>query len=370
MTGHVYITGQIGNSYDDNGVITQKGVELIDVVSQVSELGDVENINVHIDSNGGFVSVGYSIAEFLGSLKNCFTIAENNCASIATAIHLSVPLQNRMIQEGCNYLIHNPFLQSVSGDASQLQSLADSIKETESELINMYVKATGVSKEAISGLMAIETALTPEQCIKMKFASTITQKETARAVALIYTQKQNEMNKPLMSRMALAMAVLAGTAQAVVTPERQALAMTLVTDLGTLETPFSDLMVGDAATLNGAPAESGTYTLEDGTILEVVDGVIMTITPVEAPVENSIETLNAKIEELKAANLVLETEKAEANATALKVVEEMEALALVKSSHKPAQAQAAFRPAPAVASVEKSMKEKMAEKRAELIAKK
>jgi ATP-dependent protease ClpP protease subunit len=364
MTGHVYINGQIGNTYDDNGVVTQKGVELIDVVSQVAEFGDVENIHVHIDSCGGFVSVGNSIAEFLGSLKNCFTIAENQCASIATAIHLSVPLQNRMIQEGCNYLIHNPFLQSVSGDASQLQSLADSIKETESELINMYVKATGVSKEAISGLMAIETALTPEQCIKMKFASTITQKETARAVALIYTQKQNEMNKPLLSRMALAMAVLAGTATAV-TNTREAMAMTLVTDLGTLETPFSDLMVGDAATLNGAPAESGTYTLEDGTILEIVDGVIMTITPAEAPVENSIELLNAKIEELTAQNFILETEKAEANETALKVVEEMEALAKVKSNFTPPQARAAFKPVIAPI-VEKSIKEKAAEKRAEL----
>jgi ATP-dependent protease ClpP protease subunit len=365
MTGHVYINGQIGNSYDDNGAVSQKGVELIDVVSQVSELGDVEAIHVHIDSNGGFVSVGNSIAEFLGSLKNCFTIAENNCASIATAIHLSVPLQNRMIQEGCNYLIHNPFLQSVTGDASQLQSLADSIKETESELIEMYAKATGVTKEAISGLMAIETSLTAEQCIKMKFASSITQKETARAVALIYTQKQNEMNKPLMSRMALAMAVLAGTAQAVVTTTREALAMTLVTDLGTLETPFSDLMVGDTATLNGAPATSGTYTLEDGTILEVVDGVIMTITPAEPMIEDSIKELNAKIEALTAQNLVLETEKTEANATALKVVEEMEALALVRSNHTPPQARAAFKPV-VTPIVEKSIKEKAEARRAEL----
>lgn len=343
MIGHVYITGQIGNSYDDNGNITQKGVELIDVVAQVQELTDAEAIHVHINSEGGYVSVGRSIAEFLKSVPNCFTIAETLCASIATEIHLAVPIQNRMIVEGTTYLIHNPWLQSVSGDASQLEEYAKGIKETESEMISMYAKATGISKDALSGLMKIETSLTSEQCLKLGFVGSVLPKMEKRAVALLYNQKQINMKKPLMDRLALAMSAFT---EALKGNEREAVALTLVTDKGTIMTPFADLMVGDAVTLeDGSVAADGEYLAEDGVKIVVAEGVITEIVEAEVEVEvaSDVVALQNELAELKAKYEEQTSELAKATEVAETVVAKMEELAKLGSNFTPPSAVAQFR---------------------------
>lgn len=346
VDGHIFIKGQIGNSYNEKGEVESKGVELIDVVDQIANLGEVENIIVHINSPGGFVSVGESIANLLGSLPNCYTIAEELCASIATKIHLSVPLQNRKIQEGTDYVIHNPFLQNVTGDASQLQDYANYVKETEQDLINMYAKATGLDKNAISGLMAIETTLTAEKCLSLKFASEIIPKEQARTVALFYTQNQIEMSKSFLERSKEAKAALLAklgikdetnpNPNPNPNPTREAKAMIIETDKGTIETPYMDLMVGDPVLMaDGTTPENGSYTLPDGTIIEVVDGMISVITPVAPPVEDSIEALKAALEAEKAKNAELNSKLTETEKEAEAVVLEMEALANVRSNYVP-----------------------------------
>jgi ATP-dependent Clp protease protease subunit len=348
MDGHVYIKGQIGNTYDEKGNVLEKGVELLDVVEQIQNLpDDVENVVVHINSPGGFVSVGESIANLLSSIPNCITIAEELCASIATKIHLSVPLQNRKIQEGTEYVIHNPFLQNVTGDASQLQDYANHVKETEKELVNMYANATGLNKESISGLMQIETTLTAEKCVSLKFASEVTPKEQARMVALFYTQNENEMKKSFLERAQLAKkAVLAkfGVSEDG-NSTRETKALLLETDKGQIETPFSDLMVGDPAVnpADGSTPEDGTYVLPDGTTMEIVGGFITMITPAVPPVEDSIESLKAALEAEKTKNLELNSKLDEVSQEAEKVVVEMETLAKVRSNYVPPVDVQAFR---------------------------
>jgi ATP-dependent protease ClpP protease subunit len=359
MIGHVYINGQIGNTYDDNVNVTAKGVELIDVVAQIQDLNEVEAIHVHINSEGGYVSIGRSIAEFLKSVPNCYTIAETLCASIATEIHLAVPLQNRMIVEGTTYLIHNPWLQSVSGDASQLEEYAKGIKETESEMISMYAKATGISKEALSGLMKIETSLTSEQCLKLGFASAVLPKMEKRAVALLYNQKQINMKKPLMDRLALAMSAFT---EALKTNEREAVAMVVVTDKGTLMTAFEDLVVGDAITLeDGTNPENGDYVTEDGVKIVVTEGVITEIVEVEDEQAPEMDALKAELSELKAKFEEQSTELAKATEVAETVVAKMEELAKLGSNFTPPVAKAQFR------TIQDPTKPKtMAERKAEL----
>ena len=212
MIGNVYIIGQIGSNYDDNGNLIKKGVEVIDVVQQLSSIQDAERVNVYINSEGGFVDTGRQIAELLKNVPNCFTIASELCASIATEIHLAVPLQNRLIEKGTTYMIHNPLFMGVSGDADTLKRMSDSIKKTESEMESMYSKATGLSKDILSSLMQVETHLTDEQAVKLNFASKVIDKMERKAVALFNNQKSNmkEQSKSFSERLALAMAVLTG----------------------------------------------------------------------------------------------------------------------------------------------------------------
>jgi ATP-dependent protease ClpP protease subunit len=367
MIGNVYIKGQIGNSYDENGIVTKMGVELIDVVSQVQGLGEVDTINVHIDSEGGYVEVGRSIAQFLSSLGNVNTIAENLCASIATEIHLSVPLNNRFIQEGTAYIIHNPFLMNVTGDANALEEMSKNIKETESEMINNYSKATGVSKDALSGLMKIETSLTVDQCLKLNFASAIVPKQQQRAVALIYNQKQTNMKKPLMERVALAMSILKGE-EVVATVEREALALIVETDKGNLNVPYADIQIGDPVLMeDGTKPLDGVYTSTLGAIITVMDGLVTEFMEVPEPIEEPLsamhtqeemDALTAENESLKAEIEALKLELDKANGVAETVVAKMEELAKVGSNYTPPAQATVFREIETPKTIKEQMRER------------
>lgn len=365
--GHIFILGLIGNALNEAGEITEKGVELLDVVEQLEALGDVDAVHVHINSQGGFVSVGDAIAELLSNVPNCHTIAEGLCASIATKIHLAVPLQNRMIEAGCQYMIHNPFISGASGDANALQGLADEVQGIENALEKMYSKATGLDKKIISGLMAQETFLTPEQCVNLKFASKITEKAQARAVALLYSNKINEMNKPNFSaRIALAMAALKGEttpeakALALKLENRQAKAVLIVAGDVTLETPFEDVAIGDPVMIGEEIAPDGSYEMTDGeivlfmdetasgvgTVIVVVDGMISEITAAEVATGNNdeeIENLKAQLAAANEVNATLTTELTEANASTEEAVSQLEAAAKLGSTFTPPAVENVFK---------------------------
>lgn len=335
MIGNVYIIGQIGSNYDDNGNLIKKGVEVIDVVQQLSSIQDAERVNVYINSEGGFVDTGRQIAELLKNVPNCFTIASELCASIATEIHLSVPLQNRLIEKGTTYMIHNPLFMGVSGDADTLKRMSESIKKTESEMEAMYSKATGLSKEILSSLMQVETHLTDEQAVKLNFASKVIDKMERKAVALFNNQKSNmeKQSKSFSERLALAMAVLTGKEEV---NERNALAMEIPTDKGLLVTPFEDLQVGDEAMIEGQPAPDGEYLAENGQVLVVMGGLV-------SEIKEMVEPANEELAQLKAENESLKAQISELSTVSESALAKLEELAKKGSSYTPPASAQTFR---------------------------
>jgi ATP-dependent protease ClpP protease subunit len=335
MIGNVYIIGQIGSNYDDNGNLIKKGVEVIDVVQQLSSLQDAERVNVYINSEGGFVDTGRQIAELLKNVPNCFTIASELCASIATEIHLAVPLQNRLIEKGTTYMIHNPLFMGVSGDADTLKRMSESIKKTESEMESMYSKATGLSKEILSSLMQVETHLTDEQAVKLNFASKVIDKMERKAVALFNNQKSNmeKQSKSFSERLALAIAVLTGKEEV---NERNALAMEIPTDKGLLVTPFEDLQVGDEAMIEGQPAPDGEYLAENGQVLVVMGGLV-------AEIKEMVEPENEELALLKAENESLKAQISELSTVSESALAKLEELAKKGSSYTPPASSQTFR---------------------------
>lgn len=372
--GHIYISGVIGSTFEDDGVtIKEKGFDLIDLIEQFQALGeDVEKTIIHIDSPGGYVSVGDDMHDFIKSMKNCFTSAENTCASIATEIFLSVPLQNRSIQEGCNFLIHNPFIPEVGGDAAALQNAANAAKEIEEKLESMYVKATGLNKQAVSGLMALETSLTPEQCIKFKFASSITKKEPTNVLALVYNQNIKGMKLSFKQRAANVAAAIKGEALPhpveIKNEGREAKALVLETEQGNINTAFADIMVGDEALWDdGTPVPDGDYVVTSGAVMDmdvnlnpgftvvVAEGKIASITPAEGnennvDAENVMKDLQSKLDAeiaknttLTKANTTLTSEAAASKQEAEEVLSQMEELAKLGSNYVAPNAVAHFR---------------------------
>ncbi len=298
--GHVYIKGLIGNFEDEIGVT------LKDVIMQVEAKSDADLIHVHINSQGGCVDTGNSIATYLSKQSNVHTIAETLCASIATRIHLSVPVERRKIVEGTDYFIHNPLFDGISGNAKELREAADYLDPVQKELVSMYCKETTASKEAIEGMMDAETSMNSEECKTLGFVSVILPRQQLKAVAFMNKEVNKKENKNKLLNMDLIKEIKEGfaslKAELKETPEvKNAM---VVTDNGELSYASEGELpeVGEAVMIGEEVAPEGTYIVENvATILVDADGMVSEVTMMEEVVEEeSVEALKQKIADLEA----------------------------------------------------------------------
>ncbi len=311
MIAKIFINGTIGSTE------ISKGVELQDVVMQVESQKDATAYHIYINSNGGSIRVGKLIADYIAKLPVAVTIADGFCASMGTEIHLSRPVYQRKITAGTKYLIHNPLMDGISGNADELNEAAEYIREKEKAMLNMYHNATGLSKEALKGLMSQETSLTDEQVVSLGFASEIIPTMELKAVAFIEESKliKNE-NKNKMNFKDKVLKAIAG-----VFDETNAKAMQINTDGGVLMYASEGELpeVNENVTLEGSEeVVNGTFTTESGVQIVVVEGVVTEVIEAE---QVDVEALKAELEATKAERDALKASQAEVEENALKVVE-------------------------------------------------
>lgn len=324
MKGIINIIGLIGSIRKD-GKVVQRGVELADVISDVTTLqaAGVTELYFYINSKGGYMDVGKKIRAYIASLPNAYTVAENECASIATEIHLAVPKERRKAVKGINYLIHAPmyeFQRGVALNNDELQEMADDILDTEKEMASMYAKSTGMDKDAVQLLMKQETSLTEDQLITLGFVSEIIEREPVKAVALINKpEKENTMHKETKTALETMKETLAKIAKKVgltddePNPTKKLLkivckyiALDLTTKDGVnvhVETESDIPKVGDKVHIDDAPAPDGKYSFEPG-VLVVKDGAITEV----LPPEEDVTALAARVQALTAENKTLKEE--------------------------------------------------------------
>ena len=338
MTAHIYIEGQIGSSYKEDGTVDVRGVELQDVISQVRKNAEAEAIVCHITSPGGSVDVGRKIAQYFASLPNLHTLAEIQCASIATEIHLSVPKERRQVVAGTSYLIHQPmfsFQRGIALNKDELASMSTEIGRTQTEMVSNYAKATGMDKTSLELLMQQETALTPEQCVEFGFASEIVT-NAAVAVALIKPKTPSPSSIDTMKEEIAKMRLQ--IAQLIAGKPIKAVALDLTTVDGTpvvVVTEADAPKEGDAVTdAEGNPVADGEHIFEKIKVV-TVGGVITEI--MEAVVEDAnAEALAKELAELKA-------EREQEKTAFAELQKEFAQVAKLQSTYKPAAQQVAFR---------------------------
>ena len=276
----IYIKGQIGSGYDENENIV-RGVELIDVISQVQAYGQPTELEVVIESPGGYVDVGDSIYSYLETLKSkgvkIKTKGKKIVGSIATKIFLVG--EERELEQNTEFFIHNPIVNPGFADANKLLSFADRVSKTEESLRKFYAEKTGTSEDALKPLMDVETSMNPEQAISLGFANKVT--ESFEILAKIDMNKLRQVMANLGLIKAMVEMKLADGSAVVIEAE-----------------PGADAK-GANVTVNGQPAPVGEHPLSDGKVLvvteagkvaEVKEAVAAPVVPSE--LEDMKQTLN------------------------------------------------------------------------------
>ena len=356
---------------DWNGV---SGLSFEDVKSFISEIPEDDKlIDIRINCKGGDCVEGWAMYDALRqSGKEIKAVIEGECSSMATAILLAAPLENRIAYPNAHLCIHNPFVMGLNVDmpatltadnidamADQMKHQSESLREEQERILNLYVERTGTDAETLQSLMNEDRYINMNRAKELGFVSTILAPNTAHKIS----NKMNKAIKDAFVALASAMgingvkmmnavgydyAVLGNHEFDYAMPRlgylvRKANAQYLgcnITPAGeelVVEREDGEPQVGDAA------SPDGEFILEDGTKIVVENGIITDIVKpepeadpepeanpavalvdpktgdelTEEDAQKLINEQNAKIAELEDKIAELENANEEANAKAM-----------------------------------------------------
>jgi len=296
----------------------EKYYSLIDLITAVKKLPEDEPVHILINSPGGDMETAFSMHDYLRALGRTITTeCVGTCASAATIVFLA---GDKRIAN-CPIVIHNPWT-TTQGNAEQIRDVADWIAECEKRMEKFYSEKTGQDAKTLSALMDEETCISPKQAIILKFAT------EAKPIAVAFINNQKIIHKPISkmaenkktgfwARFGQAFASLDGEIPEPQSGKPPVNSMVLSTVDGeevSIDREEGAPEVGDTA------SPDGEWTMPDGSVIIIVDGVITEIRPAEG--ETEIEALRAENEQLKA-------ELAQAKATA-RTQDELKVLNAVK----------------------------------------
>ena len=163
-TALVQIFGDIGESMFSDGWTLEKFKGAIDGL-------EVPNLTVELKSNGGDLLEAFAIHDAIKNLSSRVTVKiVGASASAATVIASGADIIE--ISENSRYLVHNA-MTFVQGNKEELKDAYDQLASMDNQILNIYVKRTGKSKEVLSELMQQEKWLTAEDALDWGFVDKI-----------------------------------------------------------------------------------------------------------------------------------------------------------------------------------------------------
>ena len=159
----IYIYGDIYDSWWDD-----ESNSAISLKDKLLELGDISEINLHINSLGGDVFEGIAMFNLLKQHKaNVKVYIDGVAASIASVIAMAgdtiyMPKNSMM-------MIHNCWSYAC-GNSKEFRKLADDLDKIMESSIESYMSKINITKEELKELLDNESWLTAQECFDMGFA--------------------------------------------------------------------------------------------------------------------------------------------------------------------------------------------------------
>lgn len=264
--------------------------DIKDFVASIPE--DDKNIDIRINCAGGDCIEGWAIYDSLRtSGKEISVTIEGQCSSMATVILMAAPSERRSAYKNAHICIHNPEANYIDIDyytrntadnidamAEKLRMQAETLRIEQDKILDLYVDRTGADREALQDLMNQDIYINTDRAKELGFISTIIAPNTA------IKSKTNNKNREMKDEVKVKSDVLNWLLAKCGLKKVEDIKMVaqIVTaangDQLTVERDEVEPQVGDAA------SPDGEYVMDDGTKINVEDGVI---TSIESPDEGS-----------------------------------------------------------------------------------
>lgn len=249
-------------------------VTLKNVISQFKTVENPSEVVVNIDSQGGYVTEGRNIYDYLKALEIPVTTVAVRAWSIAASIFMAG--DSRLVDGNSEFplMIHMPLIQNLTGNSDTLTEVAAELVALEKEFINFYTDLLDIPKETIEALLKGETNISPDEAVSMGFATAI--KEELQIVAYYEPNKKPDSVMTKLEKTLNAIAQKLG-----ITGEAEKVAL-IVTDATGAEVDFYELedgdtpAVGDKARKDGSDIDGSvvmpsgeTFVFEGGELKEI-----------------------------------------------------------------------------------------------------
>lgn len=150
-----------------------------DFKADLDNLGDIQTLNIHINSDGGDVFAGQAIYSMLkrhSATKNVYI--DGLAASIASLIAMAgdkiIMPANSMI------MVHNPWTAAM-GNSNDFRKLADDMDKIRESMLAVYEAKTGMKQEDIIPLLDLETWMTAQDALDNGFCDEIEEEKQVAA---------------------------------------------------------------------------------------------------------------------------------------------------------------------------------------------
>lgn len=189
--------GVIGDGWWDD-------VSSDEIARELQEFGELDEINLRINSPGGSVYAGCAIYSTLKRHPAKVNVyIDGYCGSIATVVAMAGDTIN-MSAVG-TFMIHNPWT-FMAGDSKELRDKAEILDKLKESIIEAYMTKVKVTKEELVAMMDKETTLTANEAQEKGFITNIEFKPTPMnlnyPIMNMYNQKHNIKTKEKEEKMA------------------------------------------------------------------------------------------------------------------------------------------------------------------------
>lgn len=193
-TGELTLYGEISSSTWWGDEVTPKQFK-----EDLDALGDIETLNVYINSPGGDVFAGQTIYSMLKRHKAQVNVyVDGVAASIASLIAMAG--DKIIMPANAMMMIHSPWTIAM-GNAQDFRKLADDMDKIRDSMIVAYESRSALTSEEIAEIMDAETWLSAEECLEYGFADEIAEaKQIAASMDekyfTVYRNIPDELKRP------------------------------------------------------------------------------------------------------------------------------------------------------------------------------
>ena len=146
----------------------------------IENLGDVENITLHINSPGGSVFSAVAIANTLKNHKAKITANIDGLAASAATIITSACDTVKMPKNAL-FMVHNP-ITFAYGNNQDMQKTLEMLNKVKNSIIETYLNKAKTDKETLSELMDNETWMSAEEAKEYGFVDEILNESVEKEV--------------------------------------------------------------------------------------------------------------------------------------------------------------------------------------------